>query len=171
MIDRVQELLNTDEGERVAREAAEVIRKITAAYGIAPGTDASVDLAIDYFEDGARGDIIHKLRFERRKVPTLQEIMAYKSVWALYTVTRQQKKATHYACVLVGGSRPTWGVWTVRHKFLRFYGGRTAIEKDYPQLMWQRRMFTWALRDETDKPVKTRIDELETRYHKKIVRD
>lgn len=102
--------------------------------------------------------------------PELDPILAYKGVYALCTTDKSGRllKATHYASVLVGGSSPLWGVWTVRGKFLRFYSFRSQIESTYPKLVWRRKMATYSLIDITDKSVESRRAELETVYGRAI---
>lgn len=80
----------------------------------------------------------------------LSNIMAYKSVYALNTLNEKtgKLKATHYACCLVGGSSPVWGVWTVAGRFLRFHSGRDSIAREYPKLTWRRVMARWSLADD-----------------------
>lgn len=57
----------------------------------------------------------------KTKLPALDAIMAFKSVWALTLIDHDGKlrHATHYAVCLIGGSHPVWGVWTSRGTFLR----------------------------------------------------
>jgi hypothetical protein len=100
-------------------------------------------------------------------LPEIQDIQAYKSVYALCSVDRfGQLKATHYAAVLIGGPSPIWGIWTVQGKLIRFLGSRAKIEEAYPRLVWRRKMASWRCTDLTDKSVATRRAELESHYGK-----
>ncbi len=103
-------------------------------------------------------------------LPELNEIMTYKSVYALCTVNRigQVLKATHFCCVLIGGSRPLWGVWLSSGKHLRFASSRLQIAEAYPKLVWRRKMATWTLADMTDKSVESRRHELADRYGHRV---
>jgi hypothetical protein len=103
--------------------------------------------------------------------PAPDPLRAYKSVWALCTVSKDNTlKATHYAVVLVGGSTPTWGVWTVTGKFQRFAASRGQIERAYPKLRWRRKMATWACSDLEDKSVAARRAELAEIYGQPLPR-
>lgn len=97
--------------------------------------------------------------------PNLHDIMAYRGIHALCSVSKDNKlTATHYACCLVGGNHPVWAVWTVRGKFLRFYTYKSDIEKAYPNLVWRRKMASWSLRDVSDHTPEQRRAELEKAY-------
>lgn len=103
-------------------------------------------------------------------LPDLDEIFAYRGVYALCTTSKdgQALKATHYASVLIGGAYPTWGVWTVGRKFLRFASSRAQIENAYPRLVWRRKMATWSAIDLDDKSIDRRRDELQQRFGRKL---
>lgn len=104
---------------------------------------------------------------------SLNEIMAFKAVWALCTLnkTTQQLKATHYACCLIHGPRPTWGVWTVTGRFQRFFASRASIEEAYRTLTWRMKAASWSLQAVADYSVEHKIQQLEEKYHAPIVRD
>jgi hypothetical protein len=97
------------------------------------------------------------------EAPDLGAILAYKGLWALCTTNKSGEvlKATHYASVIIGGPHPVWCVWTVRGKIQRYFGSRGQVERAYPNLVWRRKMATWALHDPTDKPAAVRRHELE----------
>jgi hypothetical protein len=101
-------------------------------------------------------------------VPNIESIMAYKGIYALCTVTMKELKVTHWAAVLIAGSHPVWGVWTVKGKFLRFYSFRSQIEEDYPRLVWRRKMGTWTCVSFDDKSIPARRSELEKKYGKAV---
>ena len=43
--------------------------------------------------------------------PEIETLRAYKSIYALCTVSKgDELKATHYCAVLIGGAAPTWGI-------------------------------------------------------------
>jgi len=107
------------------------------------------------------------------RAPQLDPFLTYKGVYALCTTRKDGSvlKATHYACCLVQGVRPVWGVWTVQGKFLRFYPYKHSIAEAYPKLVWRRKMATWSLTDITDKSLETRRDELSKLYSKPMPKD
>jgi len=102
--------------------------------------------------------------------PAEDVLRAYKSVWALCTTNKEGHalKATHYACVLVGGPHPIWGVWAITGKFLRFAAGRTELERTYPKLVWRKWMLTWQCVDITNKSVERRREELAIVHNRKL---
>ena len=112
--------------------------------------------------------------FRTQQLPELEELRAYKSIYALCTVVQakgehqRQYRATHYACVLIGGPTPTWGVWSVRGTFVRFASSREQIERAYPKLVWKRKMATWQCTDTEDKSIEKRRNEIEELYGKKV---
>lgn len=93
--------------------------------------------------------------------PDLSEVRTYKGVHALCTVKANgDLKATHFASLLIGGSRPTWGIWNANGKFLRYSGSKQQIADSYPKLVWRRVMATWGCIDPQHKTVATRRIEL-----------
>jgi hypothetical protein len=106
-------------------------------------------------------------------IPALSEIMAYKGLYALCTVKKETSgnvklKATHYACCLVYGSSPIWGVWTVNGRFQRFFSYKSEIAGAYPSLVWRRKAASWSLSGVEDLSVEQRRARLETRYRSKL---
>ena len=102
---------------------------------------------------------------------SLDSIMAYKGIWALSRLSEDShiRQAVYYACCLISGSSPVWGVWTVRGVFVRFYGLRGDIEADYKSLVWVRKMATWKLAgDIGDLDIGERRHELEKTYKSPI---
>src|SRR5215471_13599990 len=102
----------------------------------------------------------------------LQNIMAFKGVWALCDVSKATKrlKATHYAACLIYGPRPVWGVWTVAGRFQRFFAARSDIEGTYPRLVWRMKAASWALLEVEEYSVKRKIQMVEEKYHQKVAR-
>ena len=103
----------------------------------------------------------------------LDGILAYKGVYVLSTINERTKmlKGTHYACCLISGPSPVWGVWSISGRFIRFAASRHQIEEAYPKLVWRRKMASWTLRDVEDHTVKARITELEETFGSAIDRN
>jgi hypothetical protein len=101
--------------------------------------------------------------------PDLSGVMSYKGIHALCTVTASKDggrvlRATHYACCLIYGSSPVWGVWTVGGRFLRFASSRGQIADAYPNHVWRRKVASWNLEEVTEADVETRRARLAERY-------
>jgi len=80
------------------------------------------------------------------QAPPLDAVMAFRGVYALCTINKEGRlKATHYTCVLSGGSEPIWAVWTVNGNFQRFCSKRKRVMEAYPNLVWRRKQATWSL--------------------------
>lgn len=96
----------------------------------------------------------------------LEDLLTYKGVHALCTLNQKTRelKASHYAILLVAGSQPVWGVWSVYGKLKAFYGSKAQIAEAYPKLVWRRRMATWQVKDIVSKTVAARKQELRDRY-------
>lgn len=103
----------------------------------------------------------------------LEMISAFKSIHVLNDVLkshdeagRPRLKASHYACVLIGGPTPIWGIWTVAGRFVMFAGSRHQIAELYPEKAWSTVMASWLLTDaESDfKDIGKRVRALEERY-------
>jgi hypothetical protein len=83
--------------------------------------------------------------------PDLERILTFKSMHALCTVNKDSKmQATHYACCLVSGRNPLWGVWSLNGRFQGFFAGRQDITDNWPHLTWRRIMARWQLRDDAN---------------------
>jgi len=94
-----------------------------------------------------------------------EAVMAYKGIHALCTTDKNGRlRATHYACCLIGGSAPIWGVWTARGKFLRMYGFKHEIASAYPDLAWRVKQGEWKLAKVTNDTVEKRRAALDERY-------
>jgi hypothetical protein len=100
------------------------------------------------------------------QAPDLSGIHGFKGVYALGTLNPDTKRlrATHYAVCLVYGREPTWGVWLVDGRFLRFASSRAQIERAYPKLVWRRKMAEWNLNNVDDLDVKRRKQYLREMY-------
>lgn len=110
----------------------------------------------------------------------LEMVTAFKSIHVLNDIVAKPKndnrprlKATHYACVLVAGRSPVWGVWTVKWKFVMFCGSRQQIADQYPAKSWTTTMASWLLSDaESDyKDIGKRVRALEEKYGGEIKRE
>lgn len=90
----------------------------------------------------------------------IRGLLAHRNVYVLSTIgSNGQLKGTHYTCCLSYGSNPVWGVWTIRGKFLRFYGSRGQIRDAYSDLVWRTHTGTWTLAktsDDEQSPVEKR---------------
>lgn len=83
--------------------------------------------------------------FQPPNEEVLKGVMTYRGIHVLYTVQKNAKKATHYACCMIYGRNPLWIVWNVHGKFIRFAGSREQIEQAYPTHRWARKSATWSL--------------------------
>jgi hypothetical protein len=81
--------------------------------------------------------------------PQIGAILGHRGVHILAQLTKDgtQLKGTHYAVVLIGGSHPLWGVWTIAGRFIRFFGGKVEIEEAYPNHVWRRHPARWVFED------------------------
>lgn len=79
--------------------------------------------------------------------PSLQAIMAYRTIYVLCTIGESGKLvALYYACVLISGRSPIWGIASVKTgKFVRYLGSRTQVENAYSHLTWRRMQAAWTL--------------------------
>jgi hypothetical protein len=107
--------------------------------------------------------------------PPLGAVMAFKGVWALSVLDTDKdtghigiRRATHYACCLIAGSNPVWGVWTVRGVFQRFFSYRTDIAAAYPDLVWVRKVATWSLTDIREMSTELKRATLAEKYHQPL---
>lgn len=77
---------------------------------------------------------------------TLQEVMSFRVMHALCDIRKGQLHSTHYACVLYGGNRPVWGIFSAATGKLLHYGGpRSQVEGHYPKKVWRVKEASWVL--------------------------
>jgi hypothetical protein len=100
-----------------------------------------------------------RAEFNLDNMPQIDELLAYRSVWVLATLSKDgtQLRATHYAICLVMGRPPTWGVFTIQGKHLRYAAGRDQIAEQYPNHVWRRVPARWQF-NELDPASKNAID-------------
>jgi hypothetical protein len=108
-------------------------------------------------------------RQELGLTPDLEKIMSFKGIHALCTVNKDgMMQASHYACCLVYGRNPLWGVWSLNGRFQRFYGSKQDIEDNYPHLTWRRIMARWQLKDDADSVAEARRKALSKELRKAL---
>ena len=74
-------------------------------------------------------------------------IEGFRSVWTLndHNAKKGTLKATHLAYIICYGKNPTWVVYTMDGKFVRYASGRPMIEKFHPNKAWRRIMAHWGM--------------------------
>lgn len=102
-----------------------------------------------------------------KHVNPIGHIIGYRTVYVLSTINAKTGllKGSHYAAVVCYGPAPLWGVWTIKGKFLAWYGSRKQIENTYSNLTWRRRATQWEMVDMEDHGLERRREELQKFYH------
>lgn len=97
--------------------------------------------------------------------PHVEDIEGYRSVWVLATVNKENRlKGTHYAVCLMMGRPPTWGIFNITGKLLRYAHGRLSIQDMYPNHVWRRVPARWQFRTLHDVPKDEREKYLIEKY-------